>query len=83
MNSVTTNRTKTSIRVLQIIIFGLTAIVFGQLFFLQILQFEKYSNIGEKNSIRQKYVSPSRGLIYDRNRVLLVDNEPIFTIIIL
>ncbi len=78
----TPNRTKTSIRVLQIIIFTLTAIVFGRIFFLQIIQFETYSIIGEKNSIRHKYVSPARGLIYDRNRVLLVDNEPIFTITI-
>lgn len=82
MNSLTPNRTKTSIRVLQIIIFTLTAIVFGRIFFLQIIQFETYSIIGEKNSIRLKYVSPARGLIYDRNRVLLVDNEPIFTITI-
>ena len=54
----------------------------GGFFFLQIIQFETYSIIGEKNSIRHKYVSPASGLIYDRNRVLLVDNEPIFTITI-
>ncbi len=62
--------------------FGLCAIVFGRVFYLQIVQYETYSILGEENSIRQEYVSPARGLIYDRNGVLLVDNEPIFTITI-
>ncbi len=62
--------------------FGLCAIVFGRVFYLQIIQYETYSILGEENSIRQEYVSPARGLIYDRNGVLLVDNEPIFTITI-
>lgn len=62
--------------------FGLCAIVFGRVFYLQIIQYETYSVLGEENSIRQEYVSPARGLIYDRKGVLLVDNEPIFTITI-
>jgi penicillin-binding protein 2 len=62
--------------------FGLCAIVFGRVFYLQIIQYETYSVLGEENSIRQEYVSPARGLIYDRNGVLIVDNEPIFTITI-
>ena len=82
MNSSIPNRTKTSVKVLQIIMTSLCLLVFGRVFYLQILQFETYSMIGEKNSVRHNYVSPPRGLIYDRNRVLLVDNEPIFTITI-
>lgn len=62
--------------------FGLCVIVFGRVFYLQIIQYETYSVLGEENSIRQEYVSPARGLIYDRKGVLLVDNEPIFTITI-
>ncbi len=56
--------------------------VFGRVFYLQIIQYETYSVIGEENSIRQEYLKPARGLIYDRNKQLLVDNEPIFTITI-
>lgn len=80
MNYRASQRTQTSIRVLQIIMFGMSLIVFGRVFYLQIIQYDKYSVLGEKNSIRQKYISPARGLIYDRNGILLVDNEPIFTI---
>jgi len=82
VDSKTSNRTRTSIRALQVIIVGLSAIVFGRVFYLQIIQYETYSVLGEENSIRQEFVNPARGLIYDRNGVLLVDNEPIFTITI-
>lgn len=61
---------------------GLCLVVLGRVFYLQIIQYDTYSVLGEENSIRQEYVSPSRGLIFDRNGVLLVDNEPIFTITI-
>lgn len=76
------NRTRTSIRALQVIMIGLCLIVLGRVFYLQIIQYETYANLGEENSIRQQYVSPARGLIYDRSGVLIVDNEPIFTITI-
>ncbi len=59
---------------------GLCLVVIGRIFYLQIIQYETYSSLGEENSIRQEYVSPARGLIYDRNGVLIVDNEPIFSI---
>lgn len=75
-----TNRTRTSIRILQAIIFGVSLIVLGRIFFLQITEHDKYAALGEKNSVRQEYVSPARGLIYDRNGVLIVDNEPIYSI---
>ncbi len=80
MDSRSSNRTRTSIRALQFIILGLCLVVLGRVFYLQIIQYDTYSVLGEENSIRQEYVSPSRGLIFDRNGVLLVDNEPIFTI---
>ena len=76
------NRTQTSIRALQVIMLGLCLVVLGRIFFLQVVKYETYASLGEENSIRQEYVSPSRGLIYDRNGALLVDNEPIFTITI-
>lgn len=59
---------------------GLCLLVFGRVFYLQIIQYETYASLGEENSIRQEFVSPARGLIYDRNGVLIADNEPIFSI---
>ena len=74
------NRTRTSIRALMVIMVGLCLVVLGRVFYLQIIQYETYASLGEENSIRQEYVNPARGLIYDRNGTLLVDNEPIFSI---
>lgn len=74
------HRTRTSIRALQVIMIGLCLVVLIRVFYLQVVQYEIYASLGEENSIRQEYVSPSRGLIYDRNGILIVDNEPIFSI---
>tara|TARA_R110000868_G_scaffold410693_4_gene699784 strand:- start:9123 stop:10904 length:1782 start_codon:yes stop_codon:yes gene_type:complete len=59
---------------------GLCVVVLGRIFYLQIIQYETYASLGEENSIRQEYVSPARGLVYDRNGILIIDNEPIFSI---
>lgn len=76
------NRTATSIRALQVIMIGLCMIVLGRFFYLQIVQYQIYESLGKKNSIRQEYVSPARGLIFDRTGTLIVDNAPIFSITI-
>jgi len=61
---------------------GLFLVLIGRLYQLQILDYQTYNPLSKKNSIRREYVSPARGLIYDRNGNLLVDNEPIYTITI-
>lgn len=73
---------RSSIRVLQVTMIGFCLILVGRLYQLQILDFDTYNPLSKKNSIRQEYVNPARGLIYDRNGNLLVDNEPIYTITI-
>lgn len=73
-------RAQISIRVLQISIIGLGLLILGRLFQLQIVEYEKYIPMSRENSIRQETVNPARGLIYDRNGRLIVDNEPIYSI---
>jgi len=75
-------RTQISIRVLQIGVILLGLIILGRLFQLQIIDYDTYGPLSRKNSLRQEIVSPARGLIYDRNGNLLVDNEPIYSITI-
>ena len=43
---------------------------------LQILNYEKFQNMSEKNYIRSEIIYPNRGLIYDRNGIILVKNIP-------
>ena len=73
-------RTKISFRVLQVCIILLGLIILGRLFQLQILEYEKYNPLSRENSLRQEVINPARGLIYDRNGNLLVDNDPIYSI---
>jgi penicillin-binding protein 2 len=75
-------RVKTSIRVLQSIVIGFGLIMLGRLVQLQIIEHDLYNPISQNNALRQEVVTPSRGLIFDRNGELLVDNEPVYTITI-
>ena len=75
-------RTKTSVRVLQALIVLLGIVILGRLFQLQIVNHDTYGPLSRENSLRQEVVNPARGLIYDRNGKLLVDNQPIYSITI-
>lgn len=75
-------RTQVSVRILQVCIIILGLIILGRLFQLQIVEYDKYNPLSRENSLRQEVITPARGLIYDRNGNLLVDNEPIYSITI-
>lgn len=45
---------------------------------LQVIDHETYSTRSNDNRVKVLPVAPSRGLIYDRNGVLLADNQPAF-----
>lgn len=79
----TNSKTQTSIHVLRFIIVGLCLAILFRVFQLQVIEYKTYTELGERNSIRQEYIKPARGLIYDKNGVLIVDNEPIYTITII
>src|ERR1700677_773593 len=54
--------------------------VAGRLFYLQVVKYEYYSTLSQGNRIRTEPIPPSRGLILDRNGVVLADNQPAFNI---
>lgn len=76
------DKSKGAIRVLQFIIIAGILVMLGRIFHLQILDYETYSPLSMQNSLRMEIVNPARGLIYDRNGAILVDNQPIYTITI-
>jgi len=71
---------RTSLRILQIVILLVFLLFLGRLIQLTIFEFDTYNPISERNSIRRETVNPSRGLILDRNGVIMVENTPIFSI---
>ncbi|MFC1815991.1 penicillin-binding protein 2 [Thermodesulfobacteriota bacterium] len=58
-------------------------LLFVRLFYLQVVEREEFRRLSENNSIRLQSINPSRGLIFDRNGELLVDNRPSFDLSII
>lgn len=54
----------------------LLAVLVGRLIYLQVIGYEHYKTLSEDNRIKIQPVPPNRGLIYDRNGILLADNLP-------
>lgn len=65
-----------------------TAIIVGlfsfaliaRLFTLQLIQHHKYTTLSNKNQMALIPIEPNRGLIFDRNGVLLAENIPSFSL---
>ena len=63
-----------------LIVSVLIAIMISNLYHLQIRQFEDYQTRSNGNRIKVLPVAPNRGLILDRNGVILAENVPVFTL---
>src|SRR5690554_3305513 len=50
--------------------------------YLQISLHEKYFDLSENNRLQLRPIAPNRGLIYDRNGVLLAENIPSYSLTI-
>jgi len=61
-----------------VVLLFLTLVV--KLVSLQIYQYDYFSSRSDDNRLHSQYVPPTRGLIFDRNGVLLADNQPIFNL---
>ena len=63
-----------------VLVFALTGVLMGRLAWLQVVQHEVYSTRSEKNRVRVEPLPPNRGLIFDRNGVLLAENRPTYNL---
>jgi penicillin-binding protein 2 len=61
-----------------IIVIVSLCILLSRFFYLQVIQHETLLKNSEKNRIKTKAIAPARGLIYDRNGKLLVNNIPTY-----
>ncbi len=58
----------------------LLALLLGRLMYLQILHQEHYVTLSENNRVNILPIPPTRGLIYDRNGIVLAQNLPSFSL---
>ena len=56
----------------------LLGVVLGRLFVLQIVDYEHFVTLSDSNRVRIKALPPTRGLIYDRNGVVMANNLPAY-----
>ena len=68
---------------MMLLILGAFALLLGRLFYLQIIAGDAYYHLSKNNCIRIQRVKPSRGLIFDRNGTLLVENRPSFDLAVI
>jgi penicillin-binding protein 2 len=66
------------IAVLMVLVF--LSLIMVNLYNLQINQFEDYQTRSNGNRIKVLPIPPNRGLIYDRNGVILAENKPVFSL---
>jgi penicillin-binding protein 2 len=57
-------------------VIGLMIVLGWRMAFLQVSQYEIYASKSENNRVQLKPVAPIRGLIFDRNGILLAENLP-------
>lgn len=58
----------------------LSIILFSNIYDLEVNSYQKYQTRSNSNRIKLLPVAPNRGLIYDRNGVLLADNKPVYSL---
>ncbi len=51
-----------------------------RMYYLQVIQFEHHSTLAENNRIHVQSLPPTRGMIFDRNGVILADNRASFSL---
>lgn len=69
-------------RIIQIIFASAFVVIILQLFNLQVLS-SKYKLMADDQAIYRKVIYPSRGLIIDRNKKVMLDNTTLFDLVVI
>lgn len=63
-----------------VVVFLVFAVIGWRIYALQIEGYEHFRTLSENNRLRVEPIAPTRGLIYDRNGVLLAENLPSYQV---
>jgi len=74
-------QTRAFVAILGVVVITLSLL--GRFYYLQVIAHETYTTLSDRNRVQVQPVSPTRGLIYYRNGVLLAENRPVFSLTIL
>ena len=62
---------------------GLFSLLIGRLYYLQVVQGDKYRTLAEENRINLRLIAPRRGLLLDRNGAPLAINQQNYRVVLL
>lgn len=79
MRQISTKQRKTALFVIVILIVAAMGLV-GRLTYLMIFHSEEYATDAQELHERERSIKAARGIIYDRNGVILADNKPVCTV---
>jgi penicillin-binding protein 2 len=68
------------VTVMLVFVFLLMAGLVARMYQLQVVEHDIYTTLSDKNRVQVQSVPPPRGLVYDRNDVLLAENRPVFSV---
>lgn len=68
--------------VIQGLFIFLALILIGKLFYMQVAS-NKYFLVANNNALRKQYIFPARGVIFDRNQKVLVQNQPTYDLMVI
>ena len=60
----------------------LACVLVARMYYLQVIQYQYHSTLSENNRVHVQPIPPTRGLIYDRNGLIVADNRPSFSLTI-
>jgi len=63
-----------------LLVLALICVLIVRLYYLQVVQYDYHSTLSENNRVHVQPIPPTRGLIYDRNGVVIADNRPSFSL---
>lgn len=75
--------TRRRIIVAALIVLLMVGVLMARLFYLQVMEFDLYQTKANENRVMLVTEPPPRGLIYDRNGVVLADNRPIHSLTVI
>lgn len=75
--------TQRRIVVAALFVLVMVGVLMARLFYLQVMQYDLYQTKANENRVMLVTEPPPRGLIYDRNGIVLADNRPIHSLTVI
>src|SRR5690606_40922619 len=64
-----------------VVVVLLTAVLICRLVQLQVVDYQRFSELSQDNRLRIEPLAPTRGLILDRNHLVIAENLPIWQLV--